>query len=337
MKHRVIDRLLPAILAFCLVGCSTHPLPQDVSHVSTAQIVRKIRCEAREGIEAAVQNAILKRTSAHVERIIKVSTVGFEFDFQMSEDNKASATTLTFERASAKPGESFTLELAGSNINGDLGKKLDDDSDRTRSNERIFRIIDHLQDLRNANCSPGKATEANLIYPITGSTGMAEVLQTYIELETITDLPKPGSSTVTKETNVFSDELAFTTTFEAGGALNLSFETKVGTLRLTHASLAASALRKDVHKVTVALAREDDPDVFLRSAAQRSAGKIPTLAPTRELRVLPIEQVRDKPVRERLVQRAAAPRNRVLLELERRRLVKEDGNVVARVLGQPVP
>jgi hypothetical protein len=336
MKRRVIDRFLPATLAFCLVGCSTHPLPQDVSHVSTAQIVGKIRCEAKEGIEAAVQNAILKRTSAHVERIIKVSTVGFEFDFQMFEDNKASADTLTFERPSAKPGESFTLELAGSNINGDLGKS-DSDKDRTRGNVRIFRILDHLQDLRNANCSPRKATEANLIYPITGSTGMAEVLQTYIELETITDLPKPGSSTVTKETDVFSDELAFTTRFEAGGTLLLSFETKVGTLRLSKASLAASALRKDVHKVTVALAREDDPDVFLRSAAQRSAGKIPTFAPTRELRVLPVEQVRDKRVRERLVQRAAAPRNRVLLELERRRLVKEDGDVVARVLGQPVP
>jgi hypothetical protein len=110
----------------------------------------------------------------------------------------------------------------------------------------------------------------------------------------------------------------------------------VGTLKLTQALLSASALRKDVHRVTVALAREDDPDV-VQLSAHKGGRSVRTFTPTREVRVLPVEQIRDRHVRERLVQRAAAPRDRVLLELERRRLIKEDRDVVARVLGQPVP
>lgn len=38
------------IVSLVAAGCAIHPLPQDVTGYDTAQIVAKIRCEAREAI-----------------------------------------------------------------------------------------------------------------------------------------------------------------------------------------------------------------------------------------------------------------------------------------------
>ena len=47
--YRAINWLIGAALAAGLAGCSMHPLPDDVSRVSTVDIVERIRCEAQEG------------------------------------------------------------------------------------------------------------------------------------------------------------------------------------------------------------------------------------------------------------------------------------------------
>ena len=254
-----------AVVPFGMLGCSTHPLPQDVSGVSTAEIVRKIRCEAKEGIEEALAKAASQGDvpRKHVERIVSVSTVGFEFKFVMTENNSAVVSELTFQRPSAD-GDLFRLTLLGS-IAPDPSDKTNSQS---RANTRIFRVVDKLEDLRKAHCGRVKETRPNLTYPITGSTGMAEVVRTYIELESFTDLQSVGDVTVAgkKEIITFSDKLDFTTTFSAGASLDFQFDTAVGTLRLTKASMAGSASRQDIHSVTVALARDPaptaDPDVL---------------------------------------------------------------------------
>ena len=160
---------------------------------------------------------------------------------------------------------------------------------------------------------------------------MDEVVRTYIELETFTNLDTlVGSGTAPRKNDIvaFSDKLDFTTTFDAGASVNLKFDTAVGSLRLTKASLAGSVLRKDLHSVTVALARDKDakPDLVL-----------PLVRSGRQVGTVPIAQIRDKFVRESMAKRDAPARNRVLLELERRRLVDEDRAVAARVLGVSVP
>jgi hypothetical protein len=334
-KHRAVICCLMAPLALGMFGCSTHPLPQDFSGVSTAEIVRKIRCEAKEGLEDALAKAASQGDvpKKHVERIVSVTTIGFEFTFTMTENNSVAVSELTFQRPSAG-GDLFKLTFAGGIGPDPLAP--DKDNKLSRRNIRTFRVVDKLEDLHKAHCGRVKETQPNLIYPITGSTGMAEVVRTYIELETFSDLtssPAPGK----KEIITFSDQLDYTTTFSAGASVDLQFPTAVGTLRLTKASLAGSALRTDLHSVMVALARDPsptaDPDVF-QGARQMM---VPMAARSRQAGSLPVEAIRDKDVRDGLAKRGSLARNRVLLELDRRRHVNEDRNVAQRVLGLPIP
>jgi hypothetical protein len=333
MKYRLSQCCLVGVVGVGLLGCSTHPLPQDIARVSTVDIVRRIRCEAKEGMEAALQRATeqsaLRR--AHVERIVRLSTIGYDFKFTMSEDNRIAVNELTFEKAASRPGDGFKLTLLA-DLNGDQKTA----NDNARVNTRIFRVIDKLEDLHKARCNRVATTRANLIYPITGATGMAEVVQTYIELEAIADLKdpaaKPGSQMI-----AFSDELEFTTTFETGGHAELKLETTQGTFKLTKASLAGSARRIDNHKVAVSLARDASADPDLPDRAEFASGRRSVSAKAGLLPAFPIQGVRDKRLQIFLVQRAAVARNRVLIELERRRYVDEDRNVAARVLGQAVP
>jgi hypothetical protein len=234
-----------------LAGCSVHPLPQDVApRASTVQIVSRIRCEAREGLEAALLRAQAQGGLAgkHVAKIVEGTTIGFEFKFVMAETNSAKGGELVFQR---KDLEDVGFKLV---LLGDINGGHDDGDNSTRRNTRVFRVVDELGDLRDARCGASRRMGAapNLVYPITGSTGMAEVVRTYIELEQLTDLAADEKEIVT-----FSDKLDFTTTLEVGAIPNLELDTAVGSLKLIKASIAGSSLRKDFHSVTVVLARQE--------------------------------------------------------------------------------
>jgi hypothetical protein len=325
MKCRVIDCRVIAVVCCGLIGCSTHPLPQDLSDTSTVQIVRKIRCEAKEGVEAALEKAALQGAASrkHVERIVSVSTIGFEFEFAMTEDNRAAVSELVLKRAAASAGDGFTLTMSGDIGPGPNGGK-------SRKNTRTFRVLDKLQDLHKASCGRVETNRPNLIYPITGSIGMAEVVRTYIELETFTDFTNEPKN---NKIDAFSDKLTFTTTFDTSASVTVDFKTAVGSLKLTKASLSGSAYRQDMHTVTVVVAREKSVDPDLVAGARLM---VPMVGVRRQTEFLPIEEIRDKDVRQGLARRAADARNRVLLELERRHNADEDSRVVSRVLfGSP--
>ena len=313
-----------------LLGCSTHPLPQDVARVSVVDIVRRIRCEAKEGLEDALQRAAAQGASrrAHVERIRDLSKIGYEFRFEISEDNKAGASGLTFERAASHPGDGFKLVLVA-DLNGDQ-------SENARKNTRIFSVIDELKELHKARCGQVETTRRNLIYPITGSIGIAEVVRTYIELETMTELKTVGGEQ-DPEMIAFSDQLAFTTKFDAGANAELKFETAVGSWRLTKASLSGSASRQDLHKVTVSLARDGSVDPDLPETARFGPSVRRSPAKPGQLPNFPIQAVRDKGLQTFLAQRASVARNRILIELERRRRTDENKDVASRVLGIQLP
>jgi hypothetical protein len=106
MHFRAIGSLA-ATLAFGLSGCSMHPLPEDVSRATTADIVARIRCEAKEGLESFRRQPLSPKDIEHVKLIVDNTTIGFEFDFNIEEDNKASGGRLEFE----KPSGSFSLVL----------------------------------------------------------------------------------------------------------------------------------------------------------------------------------------------------------------------------------
>lgn len=311
MRLRTIGCGLGVVLASGLAGCAVHPLPQDVSYASTVQIVSRIRCEAKGGLEEALAKAAALGSASrrHAEKIVESTSIGFEFTFRMAENNRAAGGKLELERELAKAGESFKLEL-DADVNASH-----DGTTNTRSNTRFFRIVDDLKELRDARC--GRRTREatpNLLHPISGSTGMAEVVRTYLELEMLTDL-QLGRKVNNNKMVTFTDRLDFTTTMAAGASADIELDTPAGSLRLTRASLTGTAFRKDAHSVQVVLARDnrdvDVPDV--------------------------VRDVRDKGLQTFLTQTKALSRNNILIELSRQRRADEDRAVAERVLGQPVP
>src|SRR3954447_9065606 len=53
-----------SLFAASLGGCAIHPLPEDVTGVDTADIVRQIRCEAREAVIHEVKRWLASRAAA---------------------------------------------------------------------------------------------------------------------------------------------------------------------------------------------------------------------------------------------------------------------------------
>jgi hypothetical protein len=299
-----------AILGGALAGCSVHPLPQDVTRVSTVQIVSRIRCEAKEGLEAVLAKAAAHSSARkkHVDMIVDGTTIGLEFDFKISETNGIGLNKLELERESAKTGENFNLTLVGGIDSG-----VEDDP-AVRKNTRVFRVVDNLNELRTARCRRSGQAGPNLLYPITGSTGMADVVRTYLELEVLTDLSngKDNPKLVT-----FTDDIEFTTTIGTDATVDLEIKTAGATLRLTKVVGAAGvASRKDVHAVKVVLSRDADRQVDLPRY---------------------IEAVRDRDLQTSLAQMRALSRNKVLIEFSKSRKAAEDRAVAERVLGQRVP
>ena len=309
-SFRTISRFAGAVLAAAgLAGCAAHPIPRDVTYASTVQIVRRIRCEAREGLEAALADAALQgaRKKRHVEKIVNNTSIGFEFRFQMNEHNKASVDSVQLQKQFSDSSINLVLSDFGFN------SQHSGPESASRTNERFFRIVDDLKELKAARC--GRRTKGvgpNFVYPVAGNIGMAEVVRTYIELETLSDL-KRGTTQLADKQVFFTDDLDFITTFSAGATVDLSLNTGVGTLTLSTAT--ASASRQDVHSVTVILARGDEdvdpPDL--------------------------VKDVRDKRLQIDLTQRRAQSRNKILIQFSKTRRTTEQKAVAERVLGVPLP
>src|SRR5262245_45651398 len=77
------------IAAFAaLAGCSMHPLPEDFSRASTVDIVRSLRCEARDGMES-VLTSLRPDQRSNAEAIIRATKIGYDFSFKIDETNDA--------------------------------------------------------------------------------------------------------------------------------------------------------------------------------------------------------------------------------------------------------
>jgi len=304
-----------------LLGCSMHPLPGDIVRVSTLEIVERIRCEVKEGLDAFPRS---HPRYLHVKKIVDGTTIGFEFEFNMDEESRATGGSLVLDRKGISSANPVHIAISA-DINANGGES-------ERSNRRVFRLFENLKDLQRVQCA-NKLVRANHAYPIAGATGMAEVVKTYINLELITDLESGG------EDVVFSEHLLFTTGFSAGATPDLTIDTPIGGLRITRVKLTGSVSRTDAHDLTVALSRDSDhrdvdlppgsPEGFGRSISK--GGRMVTLD-----RMARAKEVTDRRLQTSLAKQDAGSRNRVLLELQRRRNLREDDRVVTRVLtGQP--
>ena len=212
LRSRATGSAIGFALALSVSGCSVHPLPDDLSPASTVDIVKRIRCEAWEGM-----TGFRPHEREKVDKIIGATKIGYDVVFSITEQNAAGGGKLEFDRPSFKgKGNGFSLDLSAS-------------ADASRTNKRSFRFVDKLSELRiegEKSCR-GPARAENLLYPITGATGMGELVRTYIKLEMLTEL---GS----EKSQVFSDELRFITNLRAGALPTLELSTVAGDFRLSH-------------------------------------------------------------------------------------------------------
>jgi hypothetical protein len=327
-------KLIP-IFVF-LSGCHIHPLPDDVTRQSTVDIVERIRCEAAAAVDKLVTTGRLDRTA------LPATYIGYEFQFLMTENNNASGSGMF-----RYPFSSGTLNVG---ISGG--------ADRARASDRNFRIVESFEKLRDSlRVCTKERFEKNAVYPIAGSIGLSEVIATYVGLEKLTDLqpqrrqgqgqdqgdnrqdgnrqdgnrpdgnrpggnrrdrlaeenPNNGRNGNTRRAEddepvpTFSDKLTFTTKFSAGVNPSLSLKAVPRSFRLVEAEIDLTAARTDVHKVTVAIAvdKKRRGQQSLRTFYSMSRPGFTyynAVAPT------PLQQT-------------TPARDRVLLELDRQRLL----------------
>jgi hypothetical protein len=220
-RTRAVRRLghwsAAAVLLTILAACSVHPLPDDVTRISTHDVVQQIRCEAAR----AVKDLSPKFLSL---------TIAYEFEFTINETNNASADA-TFTHPFRK-GESSSVALSGG-----VNKK--------RDAIRNLRVVDTAQDIENSRCGKGDL-EKNWVYPISGDVGVYEIVSTFVQLQRA-DNPQGA------EVFTFSDKLFFITFFSGGVAPRITLTPISGKTKVTSAGVDLSASRRDTHKLTIVL------------------------------------------------------------------------------------
>jgi hypothetical protein len=199
-----------------LIGCSLHPLPDDVTRTATDAIVQQVRCEAK----AAVLDFGARLGNAGV---------AYEFEFNITENNS----------------ESGNLGLTHPFSNGTFSLNVNAGSIRNRNAVRNFKLQDSFDELRKADCS-SETLQKNWIYPLVGNVGMYEAVGTFVRLQKIEN---PGAG----ELFIFADHLAFTTTFDGGMTAKLTLTPVSNRFRIADASASLGASRIDIHKVTVTM------------------------------------------------------------------------------------
>src|ERR1700744_2133223 len=146
-----------------LTACAIHPVPQNVTGITTDQIVHKIRCEARQAVLDVEQHT-------RPENLATLRSIGIVYSYQltMGETDNFDLNS-TFQRMITNGSES---------INPGLFDHL------MRQNVRAFTTADtyptlKLMDQKQCGEEP---TVPNYQYPITGRIGIDETIRQFMKL-----------------------------------------------------------------------------------------------------------------------------------------------------------
>ena len=290
---------LVGMVTALFAGCSVHPLPDDVSRQDTVAIVKNIRCEAqskihekileklqnseskrvkRMGAESAISNLrkvrqIDLQTAAAIDQL-SLNSIAYNFEFDITEDNDNSG-----EANFRLP---FTAGVFNIGVKGGLKQK--------RNAKREFRAVDSFEQLIGLDCSDFTKQPKLIIYPLTGSVGMAEIVGTFIELSEM-----GGLGTLADQKSLFSDTLTFTTTVNADVTADVARTPVQDKFRLLDAKANLGATRTDVHKVIITM-----------SPASTDGANVIFGALTRAQRAGIILQTKQRVVEELCIQEAEA-------------------------------
>jgi hypothetical protein len=297
MMFRIMGR---ALVAFVVTGCAIHPVPEDVTGVKTSDIVKQIRCEARQAIfDYTVKwlvgdknpnpydkniglefyehrrpvhelNYQLFKGQAHdLIKLFWETGIAYNFQLQMLETNNIdpAADILTFNGKNQ-----FASPVTGS-------------ADRTRQNTRTFTVSDTFGFLinnipddpdQNKDFCGKHIVGPNYIYPVAGRIGIDHMIGDFVNLTLFEGLASPPSNAANPTTaNIkgpptMVDQLQFTTLISLGATPKVTF---APVRTFLDASLGLKAARQDTHTVTIGLAISDKKS--LGQVASLRAGIFP--------------------------------------------------------------
>jgi hypothetical protein len=273
------SRTAAVVAVVWLTGCSIHPLPDDVTGVTTFNIVKQIRCEARQAVfDFAVDWLIgpkdpdpdarqiglefregLRPISSFnytlfrgdVRKLVQLffnTGVAYNFQLDMTETNNIDPTV-------------DILTFSGKN---QFSSPVNGVADRIRENTRTFTVTDtfsfllrDIPDQPGNNYCDGHIVGPNYIYPAVGKIGMDRMIRDFVNLTLFGGLTSPAANASNPTTAnpkgppTMVDQLKFTTTVSLGATPKVTF---APIRTFMDASVALTATRQDIHTVTVGLA-----------------------------------------------------------------------------------
>ncbi|NNH32340.1 hypothetical protein C9413_23630, partial [Rhizobium sp. SEMIA 4085] len=245
-----VVRVVVGILGptFFLQSCvNIHPLPDDVVHLSTYNIVRQVRCETRKAVIDSVLGFLTDDANHDAKKVddraravgqrfrqaFKAAPYDFEgpvsmlrFNPDLLSGNAKLIVSLLWNTGVAYNFDLTMMEkndfdpevnFLGSWTRSTLSVGLKGTFDRQRQNERQFTITDNFGDLvgklHPAYCR-NQIVEANITYPIAGKVGMERVVQDFLVLTLFGNLSGDASKDITSSKGPPSmvEQLQFTTT-----------------------------------------------------------------------------------------------------------------------------
>lgn len=262
-----VQRIALLALSCALGACSIHPLPENVTGVRTLDIVRKIRCEARdaivyEALEYLHNNGYPNFTEQDLLSIKRFKwrepvksvlpyfedagiVLAFTLDMAETDGIVASADII-------KPLTHGTFTLSPSA--GDTVK---------RENMRVFTVVDNFLELIALAYDDKKycdftPSSPNFQYPMVGEIGLHEIVRTFLYLALFNGLGAKGTNpfeeaALSRGPPAMADTLTFTTTITAGLPAKVSFSTVGLRFQDMDANITPSVMRVDTHSVIVGL------------------------------------------------------------------------------------
>ena len=250
-------------------SCAIRPLPEQVTGLTTFDIVKQVRCETRESAFNILVNAIAnndvfgEREQAIAEgfrnrpelmhefkpalftgRAREVvdyfwnTGVAYNFSLDMTEINDFGANVNFIQ---ALTGPTTTLGLGGA-------------VDRLRENKRTFTITDDFKGLLNLKprnyCDGHLAAGENAIYPLAGRIGVQPFVEQFVKVALFANLK------IDKDYNgapTMVDTLLFNTFVSGSVSPKIVFSPVGRAFQLADASFTAAASRRDVHTLTMGL------------------------------------------------------------------------------------
>jgi hypothetical protein len=283
-------KLSAAILsALAVSGCAIHPLPDDVVHLSTYNIVRQIRCETRAAIIDSFLDFLAdeRNNRFNSQGWKKVDDASRAMGMRAQADYAADPNSIAnFNPAKLSgfarnvvgllfhTGIAYNYDLKGLEVNNvdpevnfirpipistlvSLGLK--GNFDRHRQNERAFTITDNAGDLVRkvpANYCTKFIVEENIVYPIAGKVGMEKMVQDFLRLTLFGNLSGgEGKQDVVLVAGppTMVDQLEFQTIIGGSATPKVTFLPMGRAFQLADASFGVSASRTDTHQLTVGL------------------------------------------------------------------------------------